>query len=99
MLASLYEAFLEFDKNKQSVSEGLAAITAIRSTVAEQVNALSAISAQSGALDALISYYNGVLAALDAQLTKTDASVVEFSSGMKRLYITALLAWDATDSR
>lgn len=97
MLASLYEAFLDFDKNKASVSDGLVAITAIRSTVAEQVNALTAISAQSGALDGLISYYNGVLAALDAQLAKSDASVVEFSSGLKRLYIAALLAWDAVD--
>lgn len=99
LLASLYEAFLDFDKNKESVSAGLAAITAIRSSVAEQVSSLSAISAQSGALDALISYYTDVLAALDAQLAKTDASVVEFSSGLKQLYITALLAWDAVDSQ
>ena len=78
LIKRLYDAFLDFDKNKATVSAGLATVTAIRATAAEYASALSAISAQSGTLDELIAYYQAVLSALDAQLAKTEASVAEF---------------------
>lgn len=93
LIDQLYDAFIAFDKEQQSVSQGIGALEDIRMDAQRRLASLAELDGGSGAIADVARFYQTVDEGLSALIANDGASIVELSSGMKRLHIQALLAW------
>ncbi len=90
--SALYDAVVAFDKEKQSVADGIAALRQIERQTEQTYQAVSELSIERGALAGIDSFYTGALERLDTVIAMEGASAPEFSSALKALYIRSLLS-------
>ncbi len=93
MIGQLYDAYVAFDKEQQSVSQGIAGLSEIRMDVQRHLTALSEVDSGETAISEVNEFYQTVDDGLAELIANDGASVPALSSGIKQLHIQALLAW------
>lgn len=92
LLGALYDACIAFDKEKQSVADGIAAIVLLQSRAERVCTELAALPAEpSEGLAQIKAFYESVLEQTSVLAQAEEREQAAFSAGLKHMYLTALM--------
>lgn len=92
LLESFYNAFLAFDRDKQSVTDAITALHAIKTETETLHEAVVQVNAADGSLGGMDTFYDAVVMRLGQLTDMAAVGTVEFSAALKELYLAALLS-------